>query len=82
MSRTLIQDLDALHATYVVAVNEAIAADDLASAEELALAYENDAIQLMAERENLTHLLPIQRGGRPESALRGAVRRLLPGRAA
>ena len=77
MSRTLIQDLDALHASYVVAVNEAIAADDLASAEELALAYENDAIQLMAEREGLTHLLPLRR--RPaDSRLRRIVRLLTP----
>lgn len=63
-------------------VEAAVARDDLAAAESLAQGYEDDAIQLMAERENLTHLLPIQRGGRPESALRGAVRRLLPGRAA
>jgi len=78
MSRTLIQDLDALHATYVVAVNEAIAADDLASAEELALAYENDAIQLMAEREGLTHLLPLQPRRPADSRLRRIVRLLTP----
>jgi hypothetical protein len=78
MSRTLIQDLDALHATYVVAVNEAIEADDLATAEELALGYEDDAIQLMAEREGLTHLLPLQRRRPADSRLRRIVRLLAP----
>ena len=81
MSRTLIQDLDALHATYVVAVNKAIEADDLARAESLALAYEDDAIQLMAEREGLTHLLPLQRRRPADSRLRRIVR-LLTARAA
>lgn len=78
----LIDELDELHDHYARLVETAVARDDLAAAESLAQGYEDDAIQLMAERENLTHLLPIQRGGRPESALRGAVRRLLPGRAA
>ena len=73
MSRTLIQDLDALHATYVVAVNEAVEADDPARAEALALAYEDDAIQLMAEREGLTHLLPLRRRRPADSRLRRIV---------
>ena len=81
MSRSLIQDLDAMHATYVVAVNEAVEADDLARAESLALAYEDDAIQLMAEREGLTHLLPLQRRRPADSRLRRIVR-LLTARAA
>ncbi len=78
----LIDELAELHDHYARLVEAAVARDDLAAAGSLAQGYEDDAIQLMAERENLTHLLPIQRGGRPESALRGAVRRLLPGRAA
>ena len=78
MSRTLIQDLDALHATYVAAVNEAIEADDQARAEVLALAYEDDAIQLMAEREGMTHLLPLQRRRPADSRLRRIVRLLTP----
>jgi hypothetical protein len=78
MTRTLTEELDALHATYVVAVNEAIGADDLARAETLALAYEDDAIQLMAEREGLTHLLPLQRGRPADSRLRRIVRLLTP----
>jgi len=82
MTRTLIEELDALHATYVAAVNEAIEADDQASAEVLALAYEDEAIQLMAEREGLTHLLPLQRQTPHESSLHRLVRRLRPSRAA
>ncbi len=78
MTRTLIEELDALHATYVVAVNEAIEADDLTRAEALALAYEDDAIQLMAEREGLTHLLPLQRRRPADSRLRRIVRLLTP----
>jgi hypothetical protein len=78
MTRTLIEELDALHATYVVAVNEAIGADDLVRAEALALAYEDDAIQLMAEREGLTHLLPLQRRHPADSRLRRIVRLLTP----
>ncbi len=78
MTTTLIQDLDALHATYVSAVNEAVDADDLARAEELALAYEDEAIQLMAEREGKTHLLPLQRRRPADSRLRRIVRLLTP----
>jgi hypothetical protein len=74
MNRTLIEELDALHATYVAAVNEAIESDDLARAETLALGYEDDAIQLMAEREGLTHLLPLQRRRPADSRLRRIVR--------
>ena len=90
MSRTLIQDLDALHATYVVAVNEAIEADDLTRAEALALAYEDDAIQLMAEREGRQDLLPLigldVEGGRVrverDTPLRRLVKRVTALRAA
>jgi len=74
MNHTLIEELDALHATYVAAVNEAIESDDLARAETLALGYEEDAIQLMAEREGLTHLLPLQRRRPADSRLRRIVR--------
>jgi hypothetical protein len=70
MTRPLIYDLDELHAGYVASVNAALIADDLARAEELAAAYEDDAIQLMAEREGLTHLLPLQRRRPADSGLR------------
>ena len=80
MTRTLIDELDTLHATYVADVNEAIEADDQARAEVLALAYEDEAIQLMAEREGLTHLLPLRR--RPADSRLRRIVRLLPSRAA
>ena len=43
---------------------------------------EEEAVQLIAERENRTHLLPLQRSRVVESALRRTVRRLRSGRAA
>ena len=78
----LIDELNQLHDHYASQVNEAIERDDVAGAEQLAQSYEDDAILLMAEREGLTHLLPLQRGVRHESSLRRLVRRLLPSHAA
>lgn len=46
------------------------------------VADEDEAVQLMAERENLTHLLPLPPFGTRESALRRVIRRLGIGRAA
>jgi hypothetical protein len=40
-------DLTRLHASYVAAVNNAVAADDYALVDELAAAYDRDAIDLM-----------------------------------
>ena len=78
----LIDELNQLHDHYARQVNEAVERDDVATAEQLAQSYEDDAIQLMAEREGLTHLLPLQRTVRHESSLRRLVRRLVPSRAA
>jgi len=78
----LIDELNQLHAHYASNVEAAVANDDLASAEVFAQAYEDEAVQLMAERENLTHLLPLAPFGTRESALRRAVRRLGISRAA
>lgn len=78
----LIDELNELHDHYAGRIDEAVQRDDLGAADELAQAYEDDAIQLMAEREGLTHLLPLQRGATHESSLRRLVRRLRPGRAA
>jgi hypothetical protein len=74
----LIDELNELHDTYATKVEAAIGRDDVDTAEQLAQAYEDDAIQLMAEREGLTHLLPLQRTVRPESSLHRLVRRLRP----
>lgn len=78
----LIDELNQLHDDYATKVEAAIGRDDLATAEQLAQAYEDDAIQLMAEREGLTHLLPLKRTGQQESSLHRLTRRLRPSRAA
>ena len=78
----LIDELNELHDHYAGKIEAAVGRDDVAAAEQLAQAYEDDAIQLMAEREGLTHLLPLQRRVRHESSLHRLVRRLRPSRAA
>jgi hypothetical protein len=78
----LIDDLNVLHDRYVEAVNAAITADDLDRADRLAAEYDEEAIQLIAEREGLTHLLPIRRHHRADSGLRALIRRLTTGYAA
>jgi hypothetical protein len=78
----LVDEIDALHARYVDAVNVAVAADDLPRADQLAAAYDAEAIALIAEREGLTHLLPLRRPGQPDSRLRAMARRLTRHRAA
>ena len=82
MSRTLLEELNELHASYVEAINVAIDEDDPARAEALAAAYDDDAIQLVAEREGKTHLLPIRRPVRYDTPLRRLVKRLSRSRAA
>jgi hypothetical protein len=72
----LIDQLNELHDHYARMINDAVERDDLAAAHDLAQGYEDDAIVLMAEREGLTHLLPLQRQRPQEGALRGLVRRL------
>jgi hypothetical protein len=78
----LIDELNQLHDSYATKVEAAIGRDDLETAEQLAQGYEDDAIRLMAEREGLTHLLPLERTVPHESSLHRLVRRLRPSRAA
>ena len=78
----LIDELNELHDFYAAKIEAAVTRDDLVLADQLAQNYEDDAVRLMAERENLTHLLPLRRLGSRESALRGVVRRLRTARAA
>lgn len=76
MNRTLVQELDELHDFYVVAINTAVEDGDVERAEQLAAGYDTDAIQLIAEREGLTHLLPIRRPAHSDSRMRRLVARL------
>lgn len=75
MARTLLEELNDLHASYVEAVNLAVAEDNLARAEELAAGYDSAAILMVAEREGKTHLLPIRRPVSQDSHLRRLIRR-------
>jgi succinate dehydrogenase flavin-adding protein (antitoxin of CptAB toxin-antitoxin module) len=76
----LIDELDDLYDSYVRAVNAAVEEDDLERAERLAAAYDEDALQLVAEREGKTHLLPLHRET-PDTPLRRLVARLRTSRA-
>lgn len=78
----LIDELNELHDFYASKIEAAIGRDDVEAAERLAQGYEDDAIVLMAEREGLTHLLPLQRSVSHESSLHRLARRLRPSRAA
>lgn len=55
----LIEELNTLHASYVDAINTAIADDDDALATELAAGYDRDALLLVADREGRRDLLPL-----------------------
>ena len=69
----LIDELNELHDHYAARIDEAVARDDVAGAHDLAQSYEDDAIRLMAEREGLTHLLPLRRRRPADSRLRRIV---------
>jgi hypothetical protein len=74
--RTLVQDLDAMHADYVAAINAAVAEGDDARAHALAAEYDHQAVWMIADRENKTHLLPIDREMSPDTSLRRLATRL------
>lgn len=57
----LIDDLNALHDSYVAAINIAVAADDHQIIDELAASYDREATLMVATREGKTHLLPLAR---------------------
>ena len=78
----LIDELNELYAHYLREINSAVARDDLAAAELLAQAYEDDAVQLMAEREGRTAMLPLHPPVSHPGALRRLVTRLRSGAAA
>jgi hypothetical protein len=78
----LVDELNLVHDSYVIAVNAAVAENDLVRAEQLAQAYDDEAIRLIAEREGKTHLLPITRPRRVETPLRRLAARIRATRAA
>jgi len=78
----LVDELNLVHDSYVIAVNAAVEQDDLVRAEQLAQAYDDEAIRLIAEREGKTHLLPISRPRRVETPLRRLAARIRATRAA
>lgn len=77
----LIDELNALHSTYVGALNTAIDAGDHQGASELAADYDREAIMLMAEREGrqdlLAHFGLDRDGGRLAVARVTPLRRLM-----
>jgi hypothetical protein len=77
----LTDELNTLYAAYVESINDAVAADDLALAAELAESYDRDAIMLMAEREGRQDLLArfglTQDGGRLSEQRDTPLRRLV-----
>ncbi len=56
----LLTRLDALHAEFVDRINRAVTVDRLQDADALAAAYDEEATWLVAERDGLTDLLPLQ----------------------
>jgi hypothetical protein len=73
---SLVDEVNQLHAAYVVAINQAVADGEFDRANELAENYDKDAVELIAEREGKTHLLPIRRRPQPDTALRRLVAHL------
>ena len=78
----LVDELNLVHDSYVIAVNAAVEQNDLVRAEQLAQGYDDEAIRLIAEREGKTHLLPITRPRRVETPLRRLAARIRATRAA
>lgn len=76
MERTLVQKLDELHDSYVEAVNLAIGNGEMARAVSLAADYDHDAVQMIAEHEGKSHLLPHLWPEEYDTPLRRLVRQL------
>ncbi|MET1059375.1 MAG: hypothetical protein ABWX84_07245 [Nocardioides sp.] len=81
--RSLVQDLNDLHASFVSSINLAVADNDVALADRLAAEYDTEAIKMIAEREGRTHMLPlVRRGEIADTPLRRLVRKLSSARVA
>ena len=70
----LYDELTELHGAYATAINHALEADDVAAADELAKAYDDDAWELVAKREGRTHQLKRLRRPTYDTPLRRMVR--------
>lgn len=73
----LVDEVDALHAAYVAAINQAVARDDIATAEQLSDTYDLEVLTLMAAREGRLHDLPAVLAARGASAQPSRVRVLV-----
>ena len=81
--RSLVQDLNDLHASFVNGINVAVENNDLELADRLAAEYDTEAVRMIAEREGRTHMLPlVRRGENPDTPLRRLVRKLSTARVA
>ena len=80
IDRVIGREIDALHDSYVEAVNVAIADDDLARAEELASRFDEDTLDVFVRHGRIA---PLPTTVRPSSsAVRRLVERLSGSRAA
>ena len=70
MPRRLIDELNDLHASYVKAVTIAVADGDLAAAEAMVRAYDEDSFELVADWEDRGHTRPARRKPLDDSSLR------------
>jgi hypothetical protein len=82
MTTALADQLEALHSDYVVAVNEAVAADDLDRVERLARDHDRAATALVARHEGTVRVLPAGDRGPRRTSLRRLTRRGRGSRAA
>jgi hypothetical protein len=77
----LIEELDTLHASYVDAINNAIADGEVALTAELAADYDHDALLMVADHEGRQDLLPLfgldRDGDRLPAVRRTPLRRLV-----
>jgi hypothetical protein len=81
--RSLVQDLNDLHASFVTGINAAVDNNDLELADRLAAEYDTEAVKMIAEREGRTHMLPlVRRGESTDTPLRRLVRKLSSARVA
>lgn len=78
----LVDELNDMHTTYVRAINDAVAHDNVTLVEQLAEAYDEEAVHLVAAREGKTHLLPLPRRQAAGTPLRRMIQRLRISRAA